>query len=180
MCSRDTVASSTWCNPQNECQRIDTFYSQFAASICCHRGRHHCNTVIHACLNGLILFILCLQRRYAATATVTTATQSSMPVSNLYEISKGRFELLHPSAWGTPSPIKHIVKDCYCGEAHYLMHLLTTVAWCSTWSLIISGLHNHTNTARSSQSALLQAEYAVYSSGESGGGGGEENGKERI
>ena len=34
------------------------------------------------------------------------------------------------------------------------MHLLTTVAWYSTWSSIISGLHNHTNAARRSQRAM--------------------------
>ena len=28
------------------------------------------------------------------------------------------------------------------------MHLLTTVAWYSTWSSIVSDLHNHTNAAR--------------------------------
>ena len=28
-----------------------------------------------------------------------------------------------------------------------LVHLLTTVAWYSTWSSIVSDLHNHTNTA---------------------------------
>ena len=50
MCSWDTIASSTWSNPQNECQLIDIFYSLLAASICCHRGRHRCDTVTHACL----------------------------------------------------------------------------------------------------------------------------------
>ena len=29
-----------------------------------------------------------------------------------------------------------------------LVHLLTTVAWYSTWSSIVSDLHNHTNAAR--------------------------------
>ena len=46
MCSRATIASSTW----NECQLIDIFYFQLAVSIFCHRGRHRCDTVIHACL----------------------------------------------------------------------------------------------------------------------------------
>ena len=50
MCSRDTIASSTWSNHQNECQLFGTFYSLLAASICCHRGRHRCDTVIHVCL----------------------------------------------------------------------------------------------------------------------------------
>ena len=44
------IASFTWSSPQNECQLIDVFYSLLVASICCHRGRHRCNTVIHACL----------------------------------------------------------------------------------------------------------------------------------
>ena len=48
--SRNTVASSTWSNPQNEGQLIDLFYSLLAASICCHRGRHRYETVIHGCL----------------------------------------------------------------------------------------------------------------------------------
>ena len=46
MCSRATIASSTW----NECQLIDIFYYLLAASLCCHRGHHRCDTVIHACL----------------------------------------------------------------------------------------------------------------------------------
>ena len=46
MCSRVTIASSTW----NECHLIDVFYSLLAASIYCYRGRHRCDTVIHACL----------------------------------------------------------------------------------------------------------------------------------
>ena len=50
MCSRATVASSTWSSPQNACQLIDIFNSLLVASICCHRGRHRCDTVIHACL----------------------------------------------------------------------------------------------------------------------------------
>ena len=50
MCSRDTIASSTWSTAQNECQLIDIFYSLLAASICCDRGRPRCDTVIHACL----------------------------------------------------------------------------------------------------------------------------------
>ena len=44
MCSRATIASSSW----NECQLVDIFYSLLAASICCHRGRHRCDTVIDA------------------------------------------------------------------------------------------------------------------------------------
>ena len=47
---RATIASSMWSSPQNECQLIDIFDSLLAASICCHRGRHRCDTVIHACL----------------------------------------------------------------------------------------------------------------------------------
>ena len=46
MCSRDSIASSTW----NECQPIDIFFSLLAASTCCHRGRDRCETVIYACL----------------------------------------------------------------------------------------------------------------------------------
>ena len=51
MCSRATIASSTW----NKYQLIDNFYSLLAASICCHRGRCGCDTVIHACTRGLSL-----------------------------------------------------------------------------------------------------------------------------
>ena len=47
-CSRATIASSTW----NEYQLIDIFCSLLAASVCCHRGRHRCDTVIHACLQS--------------------------------------------------------------------------------------------------------------------------------
>ena len=50
MRSRDTVASSTWSNPQNEGHLVDIILSLLAASLCCHLGRHHCDTVIHACL----------------------------------------------------------------------------------------------------------------------------------
>jgi hypothetical protein len=46
MCSRAMIASSTW----NEWQLIAIFYPLLAASICCHRGRHRCDTVIHASL----------------------------------------------------------------------------------------------------------------------------------
>ena len=42
MCSRAMIAPSTW----NEWQLIDIFYPLLAASICCHRGRHRCDTVI--------------------------------------------------------------------------------------------------------------------------------------
>ena len=34
-----------------------------------------------------------------------------------------------------------------------LVHLLTTVAWYSTWSSIVSDLHNHTNAALRPQRA---------------------------
>ena len=36
--------------PQNECQLIGILDSIYATSICCHRGRHRCNAVIHLCL----------------------------------------------------------------------------------------------------------------------------------
>ena len=51
MCSRATIASSTW----NKYQLIDSFYSLLAASICCHRGRGRCDTAIHAYTRGLSL-----------------------------------------------------------------------------------------------------------------------------
>ena len=35
-----------------------------------------------------------------------------------------------------------------------LVHLLTTVAWYSTWSSIVSNLHNHTNAALRPQRAM--------------------------
>ena len=34
------------------------------------------------------------------------------------------------------------------------MHLLTTVAWYSTWSSIVWGLHSHTNAARRPERAM--------------------------
>ena len=46
ICSRATIASSTW----NECHVIDIFDSLLAAAKCYHRGRHRCDSVIHACL----------------------------------------------------------------------------------------------------------------------------------
>ena len=50
MCSRATIASSTWSSPQNECELIYIFCSLLAASICCYRDRHRCGKVIHVCL----------------------------------------------------------------------------------------------------------------------------------
>ena len=50
ICSRDRIASSTSSNPQNECHLFYILDFLLAASICCHRGRRRCNTVIHACL----------------------------------------------------------------------------------------------------------------------------------
>ena len=50
VCSRDTIASSTLSNPQNECQLVAVLDSLLAASICCRR--HRFNAVIHACLEG--------------------------------------------------------------------------------------------------------------------------------
>ena len=41
-----------------------------------------------------------------------------------------------------------------------LVHLLTTVAWNSTWSSIVSDLHNHTNAALRPQRAM-QTELSV-------------------
>ena len=41
-----------------------------------------------------------------------------------------------------------------------LVHLLTTVAWYSMWSSIVSDLHNHTNAAQRPQRAI-QAELSV-------------------
>ena len=49
ICYRDTIASSS----SSKLERVPTdcyFYSLPAASICCHRGRHRCNAVVHACL----------------------------------------------------------------------------------------------------------------------------------
>ena len=37
--------------PQNQCQLINIMHFLLAAWICCHRGRHRCNAVIHACLH---------------------------------------------------------------------------------------------------------------------------------
>ena len=71
MRSRATTASSTW----NESQLIDIFYSLLAASICCHRGRHRCDTS-HPCRSP-------------------TYTRS------VFE--GGLFEVLRPSVRGTPS-----------------------------------------------------------------------------
>ena len=52
---------------------------------------------------------------------------------------------------------RHRAKDCCCGWAHYLVHLLTTAAWYSTWSSIVWGLHSHTNAARRSQFTMQTA-----------------------
>ena len=52
MCSRATIASSTW----NKHQLIDNLYSLLVASICCHRGRCCCDTAIYACTRGLRLW----------------------------------------------------------------------------------------------------------------------------
>ena len=58
-------------------ERVPTdgyFFSPAVASICCHRGRHRCDTVIHPCLQ---------------------------PTRSVFEV---RFQLLRPSVRGTPSP----------------------------------------------------------------------------
>ena len=52
---------------------------------------------------------------------------------------------------------RHIAKDCCCGWAHHLVHLLTTAAWYSTWSSIVWGLHSHTNAARTPQFTMQTA-----------------------
>ena len=53
-----------------EGQLIVIFYSLLAASICCHRGRHRCNAVIHAVFEGPGVF----QRTdYRAPAVVVLA-----------------------------------------------------------------------------------------------------------
>ena len=52
---------------------------------------------------------------------------------------------------------RHRAKDCCCGWAHYLVHLLTTAAWYSTWSSIVWGLHSHTNAARRPQFTMQTA-----------------------
>ena len=69
-------------------------------------------------------------------------------------VFEGGFEFLRPSVRGTPTT--HIAKDCcMLRVAHYLVHLLiTTVAWYSTWSSIVWGLHSHTNAARRPQRAM--------------------------
>ena len=120
MCSRATIASCTW----NECQLIDIFNSLLAASICCHRGRHRCDTVIHACLQ---------------------------PTRGLSLKADLNF-CVRPSVRGTPTTHS---EGLLLRVAHYLVHLLiTTVAWYSTWSSIVWGLHSHTNAARRPQRAM--------------------------
>ena len=52
---------------------------------------------------------------------------------------------------------RHRAKDCCCGWAHYLVHLLTTAAWYSTWSSIVWDLHSHTNAARRPQFTMQTA-----------------------
>ena len=99
MCSRAKIAFSTW----NACQLIESFNSLLAASTCCYRSRHRCDTVIHVCLQptrGLSL---------KANLNVCVRPSGARP--------------------------QHIAKDCCCGLAHYLVQLLITVAWYSTWSL---------------------------------------------
>ena len=103
--------------PQNECQLIDILDFLLAASMCCHRGCHRCNTVIHACLQPT--------RGLCLKAGLNFFVRSS----------GGRF---HP---------QHNAKGS-------LGHLLTTVAWYSTWSLIVSDVQNHTTAARRPQPAM--------------------------
>ena len=79
MCFRDTIASPTWRNPLNEYQLIDIFYSLLAASTCCHRGRHRCDTVVHArllptrglCLKAYLNFCV----RLSGTPSPTTYSE---------------------------------------------------------------------------------------------------------
>ena len=52
---------------------------------------------------------------------------------------------------------RHRAKDYCCGWAHYLVHLLTTAAWYSTWSSIVWGLHSPTNAARRPQFTMQTA-----------------------
>ena len=66
-------------------QLIDIFYSLLAASIYCHRGRHRCDTVIHACLQP--------------TRGLCLKTYLNFGVRP----SGGRLRL------------QHITKDCCCG-----------------------------------------------------------------
>ena len=88
-------------------------------SICCHRGRHRCDTGIHACLQ---------------------------PTRGLLCLKVDLNFCVRPS--GARLRPQRLAKDCCCRYAHYLVHLLTTVAWYITWSSIVVGLHIHTNAAR--------------------------------
>ena len=71
--------------PQNECQQIDILDSLLAESICCHRGRHQCNAVIHACFH---------------------------PTQGLH--LKADLSFCVRPAGGRLRP-QHIAKDCSCG-----------------------------------------------------------------
>ena len=55
-CADNTAAKATYvfsshdCIFHWDCELIDIFYSLLTASMFCHRGRHRCDTVTHACL----------------------------------------------------------------------------------------------------------------------------------
>ena len=71
--------------------------------------------------NWLIFFILCLQRRHAATAAVTVAPQWSIPVSNLQEDCVWRQTWSFASVRPARLRPQHIAKDCCCGQAHKIL-----------------------------------------------------------
>ena len=68
-------------------------------------------------------------------------------------VFEGGFEFLRPSVRGTPTTHSEVLL-LRVGAIIYLVHLLKTVAWYSTWSSIVWGLHNHTNAARRPQCAV--------------------------
>ena len=98
MCSRATIASSTW----NKYQLIDNFYSLLAASICCHRGRCRCDTVIHACTRGLSLN----EKKMNCDTVVIHACTRGLSFEFVF------FNFCVRSSGACP---RHIAKDCCCG-----------------------------------------------------------------
>ena len=115
MCSRATIASSTW----NKYQLIDNFYSLLAASICCHRGRYRCDTAIHACTRGLSLneknWIPTQQAGRPGSSEVprnplTRWDVSSIPANGIFLTKKLKNKIKMPNGWRTIKSLVHKIR----------------------------------------------------------------------
>ena len=76
-------------------------------------------------------------------------------------VFEGGFEVLRPSVRGMPTTHSEGLL-LRVGALQYLVNLLTTVAWYSTWSSIVWGLHSHTNAPRRPQRAMQTASNDLY------------------